>query len=221
MRLSSRDNGLSPTRGPCGSATVDCSEYTAARRDLLDERQWVCSTFSAAALRFASATSLRSSSTRTRPSWCRRASTSTRGHVPGHYAKVLFRSPSSPRPSTARAGPPFPWGSPWSARWWKAFCVRWPTIPTSQLEALAAHRSRCFDRYPVPASRSKDRWSEARAELARRLQLIGQHPPKRAFDIPEPFAKAYFDLMPIHKSLRDCRIPDVAQLSEGDIVQHP
>ena len=45
-------------------------------------------------------------------------------------------------------------------------------------------------------------WSELRVELARRLQLIGLHPPKRAMDIPVPFAQAYFDLMPIHEKLR-------------------
>ena len=41
-----------------------------------------------------------------------------------------------------------------------------------------------------------------RIDLERRLQLIGLHPPKRAMDIPEPFAKLYFDLMPIHEKLR-------------------
>ena len=28
------------------------------------------------------------------------------------------------------------------------------------------------------------------------------HPPKRVIDIPEPFAKGYFALMPIHERLR-------------------
>jgi hypothetical protein len=41
-----------------------------------------------------------------------------------------------------------------------------------------------------------------RDELARRLQHIGLHAPKRAIDIPETFAKDYFDLMPIHEKLR-------------------
>ena len=47
----------------------------------------------------------------------------------------------------------------------------------------------------------------ARRELARRLQLIGLHPPKRAFTIAEPFAQAYFDLMPIHRQLRASEFP--------------
>ena len=78
-----------------------------------------------------------------------------------------------------------------------------------------------FDRYPVPASLGEQAWSDARAELARRLQLIGLHPPKRAMDIPEPFAKAYFDLMPIHKQLRGRDFSDDAQLSQSHHVQHP
>jgi hypothetical protein len=45
-------------------------------------------------------------------------------------------------------------------------------------------------------------WSEARTELARRLQLAGMHAPKRAFDICEPWAETYFNLMPIHEKLR-------------------
>jgi hypothetical protein len=41
-----------------------------------------------------------------------------------------------------------------------------------------------------------------RAELVRRFQLVGLHPPKRVIDIPEQWAQAYFDLMPIHEKLR-------------------
>ena len=63
-----------------------------------------------------------------------------------------------------------------------------------------------FDRYPVPAPLGEEAWREARAELARRLQLIGLHPPKRAKDVAEPFAQSYFDLMPIHEKLRAARI---------------
>ncbi len=59
---------------------------------------------------------------------------------------------------------------------------------------------------PRPSLGEQD-WSQARAELARRLQLIGLHPPKRAFDIAEPFARTYFDLMPIHRKLRASEFP--------------
>ena len=64
-----------------------------------------------------------------------------------------------------------------------------------------------FDRYPTPAGLGEASWSQLRADLARRLQLFGLHPPKRAFTIAEPFAKAYFDLMPIHRQLRASEFP--------------
>jgi hypothetical protein len=76
-----------------------------------------------------------------------------------------------------------------------------------QLEALQALVLSVFDRYPTPAGLGESSWNQLRAELARRLQLIGLHPPKRAFTIAEPFAKAYFDLMPIHRQLRASEFP--------------
>lgn len=65
----------------------------------------------------------------------------------------------------------------------------------------------CFDRWDVPASLDAATWRELRGELAERLDRIGLHPPKRAMDIPEPIAKAYFALMPIHESLRGQDFP--------------
>jgi hypothetical protein len=64
-----------------------------------------------------------------------------------------------------------------------------------------------FDLYPVPAPLGAATWGEARVELARRLKLIGLHPVKPAKDIPEPFAQAYFDLLPIHEKLRGRDFP--------------
>jgi hypothetical protein len=63
---------------------------------------------------------------------------------------------------------------------------------------LTEDRGRAVD---CPGARSQA-WNEARAELARRLQLAGMHAPKRAFDICEPWAEIYLNLMPIHEKLR-------------------
>ena len=65
-----------------------------------------------------------------------------------------------------------------------------------------AARTRPFRLRSLSRARSSRRahWSEARAELARRLQLIGLHPPKRAFEIADPFVRTYFDLLPINES---------------------
>ena len=59
-----------------------------------------------------------------------------------------------------------------------------------------------FDRYPVPEAVGKDAWRDARAELALRLDQISLHPPKRVIDIPEQYVKRYFEMMPIHESMR-------------------
>ena len=59
-----------------------------------------------------------------------------------------------------------------------------------------------FDRYPVPDAVGKEAWRDARAELALRLDQISMHPPKRVIDIPEQYVKRYFEMMPIHESMR-------------------
>lgn len=64
-----------------------------------------------------------------------------------------------------------------------------------------------FDRWDVPAALDEAEWRGLRADLAASLDRIALHPPKRAIDIPEPFAEKYFDLMPIHKSLRGRDFP--------------
>jgi len=71
----------------------------------------------------------------------------------------------------------------------------------SVLDPLIAMVLSVFDRYPVPPSLGKARWQGLRDELARALDRVSLHPPKRAFEIPEPYAQRYFDLMPFHKEL--------------------
>jgi hypothetical protein len=80
---------------------------------------------------------------------------------------------------------------------------------SGQLEALRELVLSVFDRYPVPAALDARSWSEARRELSRRMQLVGLHPPKRAFEIADPFVKAYFDLLPIDASLRRSEFPTI------------
>lgn len=66
-----------------------------------------------------------------------------------------------------------------------------------------------FDSHPVPAMLGADSWSTERELLGRRLLQVGLHPPKFAMDVPVPYAKAYFDLMPIHQKLRQSEIPTI------------
>jgi hypothetical protein len=124
-----------------------------------------------------------------------------------HYAKILFREPEFAEALDRSRWRAFPLGLAMVAEVVEGLLRPLAADPASQLEGLSALTLSVFDRYPLPATQSRETWAAARAELARRLQLIGQHPPKRAFDIPEPFARAYFDLMPIHKSLRTAEYP--------------
>lgn len=59
-----------------------------------------------------------------------------------------------------------------------------------------------FDRYPVPPLIGEDAWRQMRVEMAQRLEQTAGRAPKMVKDIPEPLAETYFDLMPIHESLR-------------------
>lgn len=126
----------------------------------------------------------------------------------GHYAKVLFKEKPFAEAIERSRWTAYPLGLAMVGE-----LVEGVLRPldggarTPQLETLRAIVLSVFDRYPVPAVLSQWLWSEQRADLDQRLRLIGLHPPKRAFEIAEPFARAYFDLMPIHKQLRASEFP--------------
>lgn len=120
----------------------------------------------------------------------------------GHYSKVLFSDPG--------------FHSAVEQSRWRAYPLALAMVAEVTEGILRSHTSgrddtcekirelalAVFDRYPVPEALGEDAWRELRSDLDRRLQLIGLHSPKRAMDIPESFAKEYFDLMPIHEKLR-------------------
>jgi hypothetical protein len=128
----------------------------------------------------------------------------------GHYAKVLFKEQ--------------PFIDALDRSRWSAYPIGLAMVGelvegvlrplagsarNQQLEALSALVLSVFDRYPIPASLDANTWIEARSELARRMQLVGLHPPKRAFEIADPFAKAYFKLLPINEELRRSEFPTI------------
>lgn len=121
----------------------------------------------------------------------------------GHYAKVLFAEPEFHKAVEESRWRAYPLGLAMVAEVADGVLRSVPgadrrrdfgSVPETVLGV--------FDRYPVPEVLGQDAWLELRANLERRLQGIGLHPPKRAMDIPEPFAQIYFDLMPIHEKLR-------------------
>jgi hypothetical protein len=127
----------------------------------------------------------------------------------GHYSKVLFAEAGFQNAVEQSRWRAYPLGLAMVAELVEGVLRPYGADRNRQLDALSAVVLSVFDSYPVPAALGEDAWSEARVELARRLQLIGLHAPKRAFDICEPWAETYFDLMPIHEKLRRAEFPTI------------
>ena len=121
----------------------------------------------------------------------------------GHYAKVMFSEQTFLDAVEASRWRAYPLGLAMVTE-----LVEGILLPHAygergrQLERLSTLVLAVYDKYAVPAALTVQTWNEARTELYRRLQLIGLHPPKRALDVPKPFMKEYFDLLPIHPELR-------------------
>jgi hypothetical protein len=127
----------------------------------------------------------------------------------GHYAKVLFRESGFQTAVEESRWRAYPLGLAMVAELVEGVLRPHCVDRYMQLNALSALVLAVFDRYPVPPSLGEEAWSEARAELARRLQLIGLHAPKRAFEICEPWTDTYFNLMPIYEKLRRADYPTI------------
>jgi len=135
----------------------------------------------------------------------------------GHYAKILFAEASFLEMLDRARWRAFPLGLAMVGEVTEG--VLNPFLhevggPDSRLGGLSRLKPivlSVFDRYAQPASLDPVSWSAAREKLARDLDLIGTHPPKMAKDIPERFAAAYTELMPIHKNLR---------LNEGPTIRN-
>ena len=125
----------------------------------------------------------------------------------GHYAKVLFSDAGFQAAAEVSRWRAYPLGLAMVGELVEGVLRPYERDRSQQIEALRELVLLVFDRYPVPAALDPQAWSEARADLARRLALVGLHPPKRAMDIPVPFAQAYFNLMPIHEKLRGRDFP--------------
>jgi hypothetical protein len=120
----------------------------------------------------------------------------------GHYTKVLFRESEFLEAVERSRWQAYPLGLAMVGEMVEG--VLRPHAADDRraiLDPLIAMVLYVFDRYPVPPSLGHDRWRDTRGELAHKLDQVALHPPKRVFDIPEPYAQRYFDLMPFHKEL--------------------
>ncbi|RDV03627.1 hypothetical protein [Undibacter mobilis] len=121
----------------------------------------------------------------------------------GHYSKVLFKEPSFHAAVEVSRWRAYPLGLLMVTEVVYAVLCREGAHPAQdEFDGLESLVLSVFDRYPVPQALGPAEWEALRADLAQRLKQIALHPPKRAMDIPEPYAKPYFDLMPIHEKLR-------------------
>lgn len=126
----------------------------------------------------------------------------------GHYAKVLFKEREFLEALEQSR--------------WRAFPLGLAMVGELVEGVLRSHASdtqpthldgwrrlvlSAFDRYPAPAALGEAAWREARTDLDRRLQAVALHPPKRVIDIPGPYARIYWDLMPIAKEVRSADLP--------------
>jgi hypothetical protein len=125
----------------------------------------------------------------------------------GHYAKVLFREPGFKAAVEVSRWRAYPLGLLMVSEMVDG--VLRPNVADrhAALDAISALALGIFDHYPVSPALGDRAWGELRAELTRQLSLIGLHPPKRVIDIPEPWAQAYFDLLPVHEELRTRDFP--------------
>ena len=126
----------------------------------------------------------------------------------GHYGKVLFSEPGFQQAVEQSRWRAYPLGLAMVGEVVEVvLSANGPTDRAAVLGPLTALVLSIYDRYPVPAVLDERDWSAARADLARRLQQLGLHPPKRAIDVSEPLAETYFNLMPIHEKLRGPDFP--------------
>ncbi len=125
----------------------------------------------------------------------------------GHYAKVLFKEAGFHAAVEVSRWSAYPLGLAMVAEMADGVLRAHAADRQATLDIVSALALGIFDRYPVPTALGQQVWNEQRAELARQLQLIGLHPPKRVIDIPEQWAQTYFDLLPIHEKLRGRDFP--------------
>ena len=128
----------------------------------------------------------------------------------GHYSKVLFTEPTFIEAIDRSRWRAYPLTLAMVGELVEGKLRHHGDAAASEFQAaIAALALSAFDQNPVPAVLGEREWGAARDELASRLGQFGLHPPKRAMDIPEPMAKAYFDLMPIHQKLRANEFPAI------------
>jgi hypothetical protein len=129
----------------------------------------------------------------------------------GHYAKVLFKEKDFLDAAEKARWTAYPLALAMVGEMVEGVLRRHAAAENQAAvrDALIRLTMDVFDNYPVPAAIGATAWRDARVELLRRLNGASLHPPKPVKDIPEPYARAYYDLMPIHQKLRASEFPTI------------
>jgi hypothetical protein len=125
----------------------------------------------------------------------------------GHYSKVLFSEEEFARALERSRWSAFPLGLAMVGEVAEGVLRPHAADPARQLELMTHLVLSIFDRYPTPEPLTLEVWRDLRGELARRLRALSLHPPKRVKDVPVPYARIYWDLMPIAKEVRSADFP--------------
>jgi hypothetical protein len=125
----------------------------------------------------------------------------------GHYSKVLFKEKEFLDASDKARWTAYPLALIMVGEMVEGVLRRSAKDPAEVRDGLVRLILSVFDRYPAPPQFGAGVWRAAREDLARRLNAVGLHPPKPVKDIPEPYAQAYWALMPVHEKLRTKDFP--------------
>jgi hypothetical protein len=138
----------------------------------------------------------------------------------GHYAKVLFKEADFLAAAEKSRWTAYPLGLTMVGEMVEGVLRRHaePEDRPAVRDNLIRMIMSVFDNYPVPAAIGAPAWRDARVELQRRLNGVSLHPPKPVKDIPEPFTRAYYDLMPIHEKLRASEFPTIRNYMRVTLV---
>jgi hypothetical protein len=128
----------------------------------------------------------------------------------GHYSKVLFNEPAFLDAVERARWSAYPLGLAMLGELVEG--VLRPLAgadATRQMTVLHDLTLSVFDRYGMPEASDAAAWRKARDQLSQRLHGVGLHAPKRAFEIADPFVRAYFELLPINPVLRKSELPTI------------
>ena len=133
----------------------------------------------------------------------------------GHYAKVLFAEPGFQAAVEQSRWRAYPLGLAMVAELVEGVLRPNGTDRHRQLDALSRSSLSVFDRYPVPPALGAQSWSEARDELARRLQLDRHACAQARHRHRDPMGGNLFRPDADPREAARSRLPDHSQLSAG------